>query len=93
MSDVVSFIGVVKHQHKVGVNVLYGHGGAVWVPLSLFESDLRRCNESFTVNTQVNNDAQLVCANPASPAQTLEEALGGIPRSGIWYSLDTGRKN
>jgi prepilin-type N-terminal cleavage/methylation domain-containing protein len=93
VSDVVSFIGVVKHQHKVGINVLYGHGAAVWVPLSQFEADLRRCNEDFNINQQGNNDAQLVCVNPASTMQSIEEVSGGIPKSGIWYSLDTGEKS
>jgi prepilin-type N-terminal cleavage/methylation domain-containing protein len=93
MCDVVSFLGVVKHQHKIGINVLYGHGGAVWVPLSLFEADLRRCNEDFNINLQGNNDAQLVCVNPASTMSTMEEGLGGVPKSGIWYSLDTGKRN
>jgi prepilin-type N-terminal cleavage/methylation domain-containing protein len=92
MSDVVSFIGVVRHQHKVGINVLYGHGAAVWVPLSLFEADLRKCNEDFQIGQQQNDDAQLFCYNPASTSQYLDESAGGIPKSGIWYSLDTGER-
>jgi prepilin-type N-terminal cleavage/methylation domain-containing protein len=92
LADAVSFIGVVKHQHKVGINVLYGHGAAVWVPLQQIESDLRKCSEDFQVGTGTNNDAQLVCVNPAAPTQVMEESLGGVPRSGIWYSLDTGQR-
>jgi hypothetical protein len=39
-SDVMSAPNRVESAHKEGVNVLFGHGGAHWVPLSAFKTNL-----------------------------------------------------
>ncbi len=42
-SDIVSTPDKLKTRHKTGVNVLYGDGSANWIPLSVFEYDLKQC--------------------------------------------------
>jgi prepilin-type N-terminal cleavage/methylation domain-containing protein len=89
MADVVSFSGQVQQQHKTGVNVLYGHGAAVWVPIQVFESDLKKQTEDYTAATASNNDAQLKSVASIGSSTALDETAGGIPQAGIWNSLDT----
>jgi prepilin-type N-terminal cleavage/methylation domain-containing protein len=91
MSDVVSYIAMVRQQHKTGVNVLYSHGAAVWVPIKLFEADLKKCAEDYQNSTQTNNDAQLLSVNPTAQTSAMDEAAGGLAKGGIWYSFDTSQ--
>jgi prepilin-type N-terminal cleavage/methylation domain-containing protein len=39
-ADLVSVPARLDTRHKIGVNVLYGHGGAMWVPRTAFNADL-----------------------------------------------------
>src|SRR5205823_3634094 len=41
-SDLVSLPYLVNDAHKTGANVLYGHGGAVWVPRKVFEANMNK---------------------------------------------------
>ncbi len=46
----------IKASHVDGVNVLFGHGGAHWVPLDVFKNDENALNDPFatTYNTSVD---------------------------------------
>lgn len=48
LADFVSSPERVLWRHKKGVNVLYGNGGAKWVDLSAFKTDLDKCGTSFS---------------------------------------------
>ncbi|HEY8666752.1 MAG TPA: type II secretion system protein [Tepidisphaeraceae bacterium] len=46
-ADLVHSTQFVMSAHRGGVNVLYGNGGAHWVPLSLFRANLDACGTDF----------------------------------------------
>ena len=48
LADYVSAPNRVAERHKKGINVLYGHGGAKFVQLKAFESDINQCKDPFT---------------------------------------------
>jgi prepilin-type N-terminal cleavage/methylation domain-containing protein len=56
-ADLLSNPYDVKNAHKSGVNVLYGHGGAAWVPLQVFERDLNNSPQTFA-DTATVREAQ-----------------------------------
>src|SRR5690242_10918668 len=49
-SDLCSLPYLVNNGHKSGVNVLYGHGGAIWVPRKIFEADMNAMANPANVN-------------------------------------------
>ncbi|MCS7033666.1 MAG: type II secretion system GspH family protein [Phycisphaerae bacterium] len=75
IADLVRFPADVKKTHRDGINVLYGHGGAMWVPLKVFNkppwSDIP--------------DQQVVSTYNA--AMLDESRAPGNPR-GLWVDLD-----
>jgi prepilin-type N-terminal cleavage/methylation domain-containing protein len=56
ISDLISDAQDVAIAHKTGVNVLYGNGSAVWVPLDVIKVDLNLCPASFAMSANVNQD-------------------------------------
>ena len=38
----------LQHRHRKGINVLYGHGGAMWVDAKPILKDLNQCADPFT---------------------------------------------
>src|SRR5581483_3866942 len=51
--------------HQTGANVLYGHGGAHWVPKSAFWNDLKNCpvifpgaGDDYTLKLDANGNDQ-----------------------------------
>jgi prepilin-type N-terminal cleavage/methylation domain-containing protein len=53
-TDVCSAPKFVKQSHKTGINVLYGHGGAKWVPLNVIEPLLIRLPETYNVGANAD---------------------------------------
>ena len=47
LADIVAEPQRLNHRHKKGINVLYGHGGAVWVDAKVFKLDLDQCADPF----------------------------------------------
>jgi prepilin-type N-terminal cleavage/methylation domain-containing protein len=64
--------------HKKGANVLYGHGGAIWVPKDVFYNDLRYCQKTFDVTA---NDYMLKIDPKVKEPYPKELA-------GVWVDLD-----
>jgi prepilin-type N-terminal cleavage/methylation domain-containing protein len=58
LSDIVASPAHLNQRHKKGANVLYGHGGAKWVPLETFKASVDLCNSDFAINTAQNNTEQ-----------------------------------
>jgi prepilin-type N-terminal cleavage/methylation domain-containing protein len=56
-ADLVSVADRVNTRHKDGVNVLYGHGGASWVPRKVFRDPLEASGPTFPP-TDANNGFQ-----------------------------------
>jgi prepilin-type N-terminal cleavage/methylation domain-containing protein len=50
-ADLVSVPARLDTRHRTGVNVLYGHGGAAWVPLTALNADLAACTSVVPNNT------------------------------------------
>lgn len=48
VADLLSNPYDVKIAHKKGINVLYGSGSAVWVPLEIVKADLDKCTAQFS---------------------------------------------
>lgn len=47
----------VNTRHRDGVNVLYGHGGAQWVPLTAFDQDEAVWGDAFNADQNPTHDA------------------------------------
>jgi len=80
LSDVVADETRLVTCHKTGVNVLYGHGGAVWVPQSVFWKDLQSCPHVFIPSA---NDFMLK-TDPTGTEPYQKEI------SGVWVDFDYG---
>jgi prepilin-type N-terminal cleavage/methylation domain-containing protein len=78
VSDVLSEELRLRTGHKRGANVLYGHGGAVWVQKEVFYNDLQYCQKTFDVTA---NDYMLKI-DPKS------QEPYGKELSGVWVDLD-----
>jgi prepilin-type N-terminal cleavage/methylation domain-containing protein len=76
-ADIVATPKWVNTAHQKGVNVLYGHGGASWVPRSVFNQNLSICQDVFQT---LYNDFQLKMDAKGS-------AVGGV-----WWDLDRGER-
>jgi hypothetical protein len=48
LADHVTSPKGVRTRHRKGVNVLYGNGSAKWVDLSVFKTELDKCDEPFS---------------------------------------------
>jgi hypothetical protein len=48
LGDVVSAPKSIIDRHVKGANVLYGNGGAKWVDLKAFATELNKCSEPYT---------------------------------------------
>jgi hypothetical protein len=77
-ADVLSEDLRLKTGHKTGANVLYGHGGAVWVRKDVFYNNLKYCQKTFDFTA---NDYVL----KIDP--TTKEPYGK-ELSGVWVDLD-----
>jgi prepilin-type N-terminal cleavage/methylation domain-containing protein len=79
LADIVSSPMYVVRRHRDGVNVLYGHGGAKWVPRSVFDANLKQIPDvSFGLDTPVtviNKNKLLLDNTPAQP-------------TGVWADFD-----
>jgi type II secretory pathway pseudopilin PulG len=75
IADLVRFKTDVQKTHRLGVNVLYGHGGAAWVPLKVFDkvpwNTIPHESVSSTWNTAM-----------------LDETRGPGNPKGIWVEFD-----
>jgi prepilin-type N-terminal cleavage/methylation domain-containing protein len=76
-ADIVATPKWVTTAHKKGVNVLYGHGGAMWVERPIFDDNLNKCLDVFSTSY---NDYQL----------KVDGAGNAI--AGVWYDLDRGER-
>jgi prepilin-type N-terminal cleavage/methylation domain-containing protein len=72
LADITASVISVTTRHKDGINVWYGHGGAQWVPLSAFRTELNSMTTSFS---NLNNQHVLWNDNTDAP-------------TGIWARLD-----
>ncbi|HEY7088757.1 MAG TPA: prepilin-type N-terminal cleavage/methylation domain-containing protein [Tepidisphaeraceae bacterium] len=75
-ADAISDNDDLKQAHQTGANVLYGHGGAVWVQKDVFWNDLKNCDPVFTTAA---NDSILKI-----------DAATGREVGGVWVDLDLG---
>ena len=73
LTDAISDFQDLGQAHQSGANVLYGHGGAKWVPKAVFWNDLKNC----AVNFDGNGDLL-----------TLKQDTNGNDISGVWVDLD-----
>jgi hypothetical protein len=76
LADVASDRDDMVVAHRFGANVLYGHGGATWVPLGVFDDNLQKCDPIF--GTQYNDFI-------------LRKDSRGNAVSGVWYDFDRGQ--
>jgi prepilin-type N-terminal cleavage/methylation domain-containing protein len=53
-ADLVSYSPRLDSRHVLGVNVLYGNGGAHWVPRKAFNTDLNQCGNPFPAVSTYN---------------------------------------
>jgi len=79
--DTISDNDDLRQAHLVGANVLYGHGGAVWVPKSVFWNDLQNCTPDFQAR---DNNPDILKTEPTSGGPSAKEI------SGVWIDLDRG---
>ena len=79
-SDVLSEELRLRAGHKSGANVLYGHGGAVWVQKGVFYNNLKYCQKTFDLTA---ND-YILKIDPTSKEPNPKEI------SGVWVDLDYG---
>ncbi|HEY7088758.1 MAG TPA: hypothetical protein VH518_11755, partial [Tepidisphaeraceae bacterium] len=56
IADLMSNPFDVQIAHKKGVNVLYGNGSAVWVPLGMIQRDLDQCTPTFSSSNDIYQD-------------------------------------
>lgn len=75
IADLVRFKTDVQKTHRIGVNVLYGHGGAMWVPLKVFEKPAW---------TNIPHDSVSSSWNSAM----LDETRGPGNPKGVWVDFD-----
>lgn len=84
LSDITVNPAAVTERHRTGINVLYGHGGAKWVPKSAFPAEFLALSEGATdvaaFNTGYNN-AHLFDVVPQTGAPV-------VPPRGLWGALD-----
>jgi prepilin-type N-terminal cleavage/methylation domain-containing protein len=82
-SDLASMPYMITNGHKKGANVLYGHGGAVWVPLEVFKTDLWKCSNPSNVYD-----------NTWPFSNTYDDFIlketNGVAVSGVWWDFDKG---
>jgi prepilin-type N-terminal cleavage/methylation domain-containing protein len=86
-SDLASMPYMIVSGHKTGVNVLYGNGSAVWVPLSIFKTDLWQCaspqgSTADTIFSTSYNDLIL------KEQLDAKGKPNGIAISGVWWDFD-----
>ena len=72
---------LISKAHKTGANVLYGHGGAMWVKKDVFWGHLKNCTPDFQVR---DNNPDILTTNPTTGG------VGAKDVSGVWVDLDYG---
>lgn len=75
IADLVRFKTDVQKTHRLGVNVLYGHGGAQWVPLKVFDKTPWNAIAHESVSWSHN-------------VAMLDETRGPGNPKGIWVDFD-----
>jgi prepilin-type N-terminal cleavage/methylation domain-containing protein len=80
-ADTISDNDDLMQAHKSGANVLYGHGGAVWVKKDVFWEHLKNCTVDFQAR---DNNPDMLTTNPTSGGVNAKEV------SGVWVDLDFG---
>ena len=80
-ADTISDNDDLMQAHKSGANVLYGHGGAVWVKKDVFWPHLKDCTVDFQVR---DNNPDMLTTLPATGGLNAKEV------SGVWVDLDFG---
>jgi prepilin-type N-terminal cleavage/methylation domain-containing protein len=82
-ADTISDNDDLTQSHKTGANVLYGHGGAVWVAKSVFWNDLKDCSSTFA--TQYNDNMLKTVKQADGIIRPTDKEVGGV-----WVDLDNG---
>jgi prepilin-type N-terminal cleavage/methylation domain-containing protein len=77
VTDIACYPQNIDTRHRQGMNVLYGHGGAIWVPRKVFDS----ASNPSTRFHQIPYDT-FVGVNP----MLLDESV--TPNLGLWPDLD-----
>jgi prepilin-type N-terminal cleavage/methylation domain-containing protein len=80
-ADTISDNDDLKQAHQIGANVLYGHGGAVWVRRDVFWEHLKNCTVDFQAR---DNNPDMLTTNPTSGGPSAKDV------SGVWVDLDFG---
>ena len=83
-ADTISDNDDLKQAHQTGANVLYGHGGASWVPKGVFWTDLQNCTSDFQARDN-NNDILKTVKQGDGVARPSDPEV-----SGVWVDLDHG---
>jgi prepilin-type N-terminal cleavage/methylation domain-containing protein len=84
ISDVMKWRECIDSRHRDGVNVLYGNGGAHWVPLANIKADWLKVPSVVSANYDFGTDPPassnaLYLNTPTNPSQ---------PETGYWAALD-----
>jgi len=84
IADIAVNPATIMTRHKKGLNVLYGHGGAKWVPMDALPANFRALKEGPTdlaaFNTGYNNHI-LFDIVPQTGAPV-------VPAQGVWGAFD-----
>ena len=83
-ADTISDNDDLVQSHKTGANVLYGHGGATWVPKAVFWNDLKNCTADFQARDN-NDDILKTIKQSDGKARPTDKEV-----SGVWVDLDNG---
>lgn len=80
LADLIRFRNDVVRTHKSGVNVLYGHGGATWIPSKVFDK---------APWSNIPDQAVSSSYNSAILDETMPLSVGApyVPK-GIWVDFD-----
>jgi hypothetical protein len=91
LADIMEDKTAILQRHKKGLNVLYGHGGAHFVPLKAIDKKPWNTMQGFS--SAGPNWSYLVSFNPAwlDDGQWAGVGVAGTkyePRGGVWVDLD-----
>jgi prepilin-type N-terminal cleavage/methylation domain-containing protein len=84
-SDLCSLPYLVNNGHKDGVNVLYGHGGAIWIPRKIFQADMN----AMANPANVNDPTWAFQPTLGDQYFMKQQNAGDIPAiGGVWWDFD-----
>jgi prepilin-type N-terminal cleavage/methylation domain-containing protein len=89
VADIAINPATIKERHKTGLNVLYGHGGAKWIPLSALQANVK--SKAFLAMPEGPTD--LAAFQPGYNDNILMDfnSLTGkavVPNLGAWGAFD-----